>query len=414
MTTTLIVLLIVFTCLSGFFSGSETALFSLSSMRVRAFRRAPQSTKRLIARLLARPRELLSTILMLNVIANILVQNISSALFADVAGWGLKVGLPLVLTLLFGEIIPKTVAFDNNAGVASFVSRPIGLLHWLLSPIRRVITWITSYISRAMFFFLKRSEEISIDELKHALATSEEHDVLHEEEADLIRGYLTFGEVSVKELARPREEFITFDLKAPLSSLPLLFKNKECSRVPVCEDGIENIIGIIEAGDYFLAREKITSPKSLRHHLRKPFFIPETMSAKALLNKFEERDESMAIVVDEYGSISGLITREDLVEVVVGEIADRRDDKARFTRAGTDVIIASGKLELAELNELFNTDLKSESSIVTIGGYLTEQIGELPKAGTRYLTDHLLFHVLAADPNRVRRIYIRRLKEEES
>ena len=123
-----------------------------------------------------------------------------------------------------------------------------------------------------------------------------------------------------------------------------------------------------------------------------------------------ERKEPIALAVDEYGSISGLISLEDLVEKVVGEIADARDAKSRYTRSGEDVIIASGKLELAEFEELFGKALSSENNMVTIGGWLTERMGDIPKTGTKYTADGFFFHVLAADPTRVRRIYIRRLK----
>lgn len=134
------------------------------------------------------------------------------------------------------------------------------------------------------------------------------------------------------------------------------------------------------------------------------------MPAKALLRQMYEKQVSLATVVDEYGSVSGLITIEDLVETVVGEITDRRDEKSRYTRSGEDVIIASGKLELIDFEDIFNIPLTSENHMLTLGGWLTEQLGEIPKSGTKYLTDQFLFHVLAADPNRIRRIYVRRLK----
>ena len=143
--------------------------------------------------------------------------------------------------------------------------------------------------------------------------------------------------------------------------------------------------------------------------IKKPFFVPEAMKGDVLLRQFYEKKESIAVVVDEYGSITGIIAMEDLVEEVVGEITDRRDQGVFFTRAGNDVIIASGKLELSEFEEIFNVSLKSENLMVTIGGWLTEQLGDIPKPGTKYHTKEFLFHVLSADPTRIRRIYIRRL-----
>ena len=146
--------------------------------------------------------------------------------------------------------------------------------------------------------------------------------------------------------------------------------------------------------------------------LKKPFFVPESLHAHSLLRQLYERKESIAIVVDEYGSVSGIITLEDLVEVVVGPIVDRRDEKSHYTKAGDGVIIASGKLELGEFEEIFGIELPSENQMVTIGGWLTEQLGDIPKPGTKYVTDDFLFHVLAADSKRVRRVYVRRLKKQ--
>jgi CBS domain containing-hemolysin-like protein len=138
------------------------------------------------------------------------------------------------------------------------------------------------------------------------------------------------------------------------------------------------------------------------------------MSSEILLRQMYEKEESLAIVVDEYGSISGLIALEDLVEKVVGEIADARDEKSRYSRSGEDVIIASGKLELAEFEEIFGKALPSENNMVTIGGWLTEQMGDIPRTGAKYTAHDFFFHVLAADVKRVRRIYIRRMQSSQS
>ncbi len=402
----LIVFLIFFTLLSGFFSGAETALFSLSSMQVRAYRVDPSSTKQLIARLLGRPRELLVTILMLNVLVNLLVQNFASSLFGDFANWGLKVGVPLGLTLIFGEIVPKTAALSYNKAIAPKVAPTIGFFHRVLGPLRRLITTVTTLISKVMFFFLHKEREISEEEVEHALDTSTERGVLSKEEAELIRGYLDFQEISVKEVMRPREEMFIYDCKQSLEELKLLFAKKRCSRVPVCEGGVENIIGVMEAQDFFLFGDR-----PVKDVLRKPYFVPETMPAKLLLKHLGERNVELAVVVDEYGQLAGLVTREDLVEVVVGEIADLREGPKRYTKASEDVIIASGKMELTEFNDLFDVELESEESLVTIGGWLTEKLGDLPKSGDKFQTEKFLFHVLAAEPNRVRRIYIRRLRQ---
>ncbi|MFI5334109.1 MAG: transporter associated domain-containing protein, partial [Chlamydiales bacterium] len=222
-------------------------------------------------------------------------------------------------------------------------------------------------------------------------------------------GYLNLKDSTVKALMRPREEVLYFDLEEPLAKLVHLFVDQECSRIPICQGGLDKIVGIMTSRLIFLHRPSLHQTSDLLPFLQKPFFAPETMAAQALMGQMYEREESLAIVVDEYGSVSGLISLEDMVEVVVGEIADRRDEKNRYTRAGEDVIITSGKLELSEFEAIFDYPLKSEHNMVSIGGWLTEQLGDIPKTGTKYLTKDFLFHVLAAEPNRVRRVYIRRL-----
>ncbi|HSW86007.1 MAG TPA: hemolysin family protein [Rhabdochlamydiaceae bacterium] len=406
----LISVLIFLICCSAFFSASETALFSLSSMKVKAYKQDPDKRKQLVALLLSRPRELLVTIIMVNTIVNILVQNIVSTIFGDYSTWFINVGVPLALTLIFGEVIPKSIGLANNSTFSYKVAKPLAAIQRLLLPIRKLLSGIISFVSSFMFFFLEKEKEISVDELQHALKTSKQYGVLNEDEAQLVQGYLNLEESNVKEFMRPREDIIFYDTDEALSKLIHLFVDQECSRLPVCKESLDNILGIISSRIFFLHRPSLNTTEDLLRYVRKPFFVPETMHAKALLSQLYDRKESQAIVVDEYGSVSGLITLEDLVEQVVGEISDRRDEKYKFTRAKEDVIIASGKLELSEFEAIFSVPLISNSNMVTIGGWLTEQLGDIPKTGTKFTTDAFFFHVLAADPNRVRRVYIRRLK----
>jgi putative hemolysin len=212
---------------------------------------------------------------------------------------------------------------------------------------------------------------------------------------------------------RPREDVLYYDIHEPMSKLTHLFVDLECTRIPTCDGDIEKVLGIITAKDFFLLREKLTSQEELKKYITKPFYIPETTPAKILLRRFDEQGDVIALVVNEYGSITGLITREDLLEVVIGKISDLRDQKSLYTKEGENEIIASGKLELEEFNYIFNTYLVSENNFVTISGWLTEQLGEIPKPGFKIELEGFLFHILAADPNRIRRLYIRKLKPKE-
>ncbi len=379
-------------------------------MKVKAFKNSEDKRKQIVAKLLASPRDLLVTIIMLNIVINIMIQNITSSIFGDFSGWALNVGVPLALTLIFGEVVPKSIGMANNAAISYRVAPFLQSAQRFFLPIRKVLTSITSVVSRLVFFFLKSEEDISFDELQHALKTSRKYGILNEDEAELVRGYLILQEAQVKELMRPREEVLFYDMEEPLSKLVHLFVDQECSRLPVCRESLDNVVGMVTSQVYFLNRERLQSASDLIPLLQKPMFAPEGMSAEALLRQMYDKQESLALVVDEYGSISGLIALEDLVEKVVGEIADARDEKSRYTRSGEDVIIASGKMELAELEEIFGESLPSENNMVTVGGWLTEQMGDIPKTGVKYTAHGFLFHVLAADAKRVRRIYIRSLK----
>ncbi|MBT7461652.1 MAG: HlyC/CorC family transporter, partial [Waddliaceae bacterium] len=374
----LIIGLIVFTLCSGFLSGTETAMFSLSSIKVRTYQHSHDDRKRLIARLVLHPRDLLVTILMLNIFANIMVQNFASSLFGSFAGWSLRVGVPLAITLVFGEIIPKSLAIRNNERLAPIASPVISSLQSFFGPIRKVIIGITGAISRVLFFFLSKESPVTKKELQHMLKASKNRGVLFHEEAELIQGYLNLQETNAKELMHPREDIVCYDIGDPIAVLRDIFVEKKFSRVPVYDGDLDNIIGVATARRFLLHRHNISDPEDLRPFLRKAFFIPETTPAKSLFSQYRENDEALALVVDEYGSIAGVITREDLFEEVVGRIAEHHDEKPLYTRSADDIIIASGRLEIDDVEEVFDIELPSPNNMVTIGGWLIEELGDIP------------------------------------
>jgi len=382
-------------------------------MKIRSFEEGEDSKGKLVAKLLSRPRNLLVTIIMLNVILGILIQNVVANIFGNFAGWLLNVGVPLALTLIFGEVIPKSLSLVHNDKVATKVVTIVNRVEKILAPFRKVIIFITNGISHVMFFFLKKENEVSLDELKVALRNSKKFGFLNMEEAKLIRGYLNLDDDLIKEIMTPRQDIVGFDIHQDLSFLKDLFIDQECSRIPIYDKNLENIIGILWSGVFFLHQKEIQTQEDLKRFVKKPFFVPESTPAKVLFSQFYEKEEVMAMVVDEYGSICGLVTLEDLVEIVVGQIIDRRDEKVLYTKAGEDVIIASGKMELADFEEVFDVHLNSENNMATLGGWITEKVGDIPKEGAKLFHEGFLFHVLSSDQKRVRRVYIRKLNPTE-
>lgn len=405
----MILVLVLLILLSAFLSGSETSLFSLPPTKLKAYQAGGTTKQKLVASLMSRPRDVLVTLLMLNILVNILVQNTVASVWVE-GGWAFKVGIPLVLILVFGEVLPKSIALPKNTYFAPYVAPIIDKAARILKPIREPLTKITNGISRLFFVFLRKEESISVDELRHVLHASEESGILLPQECDLIGGTLDLQQSIVKEHMRPRDEILYFDIQDPLSHLMHLLVDLETTRVPVCNGDLEQLLGILSTRRYFIHGDQIKKSEDLRPILKKPYFVPESMKAWACLNDLRACGESLAVVIDEYGSISGLISQEDLIEAVVGEISDRRDPSQLFTRSSEEVIIASGKLELAEFKDIFGIALKSRENVVTLSGWLIEQIGDIPVAGAKYATDQFLFYVLAAEPNRVSRIYVRCLK----
>lgn len=383
-------------------------MFSLSSLQVKTFQGSEDRRKRLISELLVKPRDLLVTVFMMNTLVNILLQNVASDLFEGYAGWAMKVGIPLVITLLFGEIIPKNIGIQYNVWISLHVAPAIDFIQNLCAPLRKLIIYITTPISRKMFFYLHRADPISKEELRHTLETSQKHGVLEAEEAELVRGYLLLQEATVKEVMRPKDDILFYDIEEPLSKLIYLMKDMECTKLPVCKGGFDRVLGIITAKKYFISRDKIKTPNDLAPFLLKPYYVPESIPARVLLRKFTEQRMNLALVVDEYGSVEGLITEEDISELVVGDIMDLRDIKSSFTQSGKNEIITMGRLELAEFSMIFNEELPNPNGMVTIAGWLMDRMGKIPKSGEKYETDLFFFHILNSDPNRIKRIYIRK------
>jgi putative hemolysin len=401
----LVSFLIFLLLFSALMSASEIALFSLSSYSLRAYKESPDLKKKLVARLLERPKELLVTILIVHVVSGILIQNIAATLFGQFSSWLLNVGVPLILIIFIAEIIPKSIALSNNTYVALKVVKMVAFLEKLLGPLRLFLTWLTTHISHFLFFFLKKEKPLSQEELEFLLEKSKREGTLQKEESDLISSYLDLKEKVAKEVMQSHEEVLFFDTKDALGSLSHIFFEKKLSFVLVCEGGLQNLLGILSFQRFFLHEELFHTSQDVKKYLEHPFYIPESMNAWLLFHEFRKKKENIAVVVDEYGSILGCVLQEDLNAAVLADESEEKD----FTRLSEDVIIAKGKMELWEFAQIFGEELPTKSNVVTLGGWLTEQLEDIPIAGTKYVESDFFFYVLEAEPTHVERIYVRHL-----
>ncbi|WP_213357813.1 hemolysin family protein [Chlamydiifrater phoenicopteri] len=406
----LVGLLIGFTLCSSFFSLSQIALFSLPSSLISHYKRSPSKPLKAIASLLSHPHHLLITLIFCDIFVNIAIQNCTAIIFKDYESRLINVGVPLMITLIIGEILPKAIALPYNVSISKAITPIINFIRLLLHPI---LDWMIVGVNRVVQILVssKPSDSVNPKELKEVLQSCKDFGLVSQEEGRLIHGYLSLNDCSVKERMKPRHEILFYDVNKPISELYSLFADKRCSLVPICNDNIQNILGICSAKSLVLKEEPISTTTEILQLIKKPYYIPETISAKTALFHLVSHDETMGIIIDEYGSIEGLITREDLFEIVTGEIIDQRDEKTLYTQSGRDVLIAAGNLELVDFNEIFNINLPTTNNIATIGGWLTEQAGTIPPAGTKIIWENLSFQILDSAPNRVRRVYIRKLHD---
>src|SRR5262249_765750 len=247
-------------------------------------------------------------------------------------GWILKVGLPLALVLICGELIPKYLGLIHNEQLAIHFAPYVEWLEWIITPFRVVITNVAPFLSRLLFFFFNPEPPLSKEELQHILESSEGKGLLHRDEAELIYGVLYLEEKQVNELMRPRSEMLIYDIEEPLSKLIHLFSEQRVSEVAVFEMPEEKILGAIRARDFFINRAQIQSGNDLMKIWRKPFFVPETTSAKSLLEQLHQHDVPCAWVVDEYGATCGMITEQDLLSHVVASTHKQATEKQEYTR----------------------------------------------------------------------------------
>lgn len=408
----LITAIILLTLASAFCSLSEIAFFSIPASRIKAYRYNLNPRKRQIARLLKQSRSLLVTIFFLNTVVNILVQNLSSDLFDQPnSSWLLKVGAPLGLILIFGELFPKYLGLLYSEQVSNFAAPFYEWFQNITSPIRHAITRFANFFSRVIFFGMKIEKPLSQDELEHLFQTSEGLGIVQPEEVKLLQGYLSLEGKFAKDVMIPRNRMSFYDVEEPLSKLIFLFSEEDLEEVPMCQDSLDNFIGMVSSCDFLLRKNEMKSGQDILKIIHKPLFVPETTTLKSLLQQFEDREKRIALIVDEYGAISGLLSRNDLLNEVA-EPSQSVKDEQLYVKAGKDAIIANGVLPLRDVSELFEQNLMSAYHSVTIGGYLIEKLGIIPQSGATYQEGNLHFRILSADQTRIRKVYIQYHKGE--
>ncbi|MGG7179296.1 HlyC/CorC family transporter [Clostridium paraputrificum] len=406
-----IILLIVLLIMSGFFSMSETALMSLSKIRTRHMVEEEVKGAKLVAKLIEDPNKLLGAILIGNNIVNIGASSIATSLAVKMSGGSeaavaISTLIMTVLVLIFGEITPKSIAKQKSEKVSLLVGKPIKLVVFLFKPFISIFTGISSVFIRLLGGDPKASEPfITQEELKTMVGVSEEEGVLEDVEKEMIFNVFDFADMQVKDIMVQRVDITAVDIEDTYEQVLDVIRTEQFSRIPAYNDTIDNIVGILNVKDLIMANDK-TGEFKVEKYIREPYYTFEFKKITEVFKEMKKTRNHMAVVLDEYGGTVGIITIEDLIEEIVGEIEDEYDDENHMIEViKEDEYIVDGSARLDDISDLIGVSMESED-LDSVGGLLIEELGRIPDEHEEVLINNLRFVVEEIDKNRIKKVRI--------
>lgn len=407
-----VTLLVICLVLSGFFSSSETALFSISKIKACHVAKDGSKTGQLIVKMKKDPHTLLTTILIGNNLVNIggasLATSIAITSFESNAV-GIATGVMTLMILVFGEIFPKSFATQNNVLVARMVIFP---LYWL-SRIFFPLVLILNYIPKLYGSINPAYHTVTEDELMTMVEVVEEEGEIKEAEKEYITNIFEFDDTSCSEIMTPRADMFVVDAVEKLDIPAIL--STGYSRIPVIEHSIDNVIGILHIKNLFADYQKLSTSDEpidsldIKAIMKKPYFIPESKKLDSLLQEFKAKKSHMAIVVDEHGGVAGLVTLEDVVEEIFGEIIDETDRMVPdIVRLKDNKWLVAGRINVEDLNKEIDINIPESVSYDTISGFFLEQIDRIPQPGESVIIDRWTATVKDMDGNRIQSFIVKK------
>ena len=396
---------------SALISGSEVAFFTLNPNKWKE--KDMSKSQKIIKKLLHRPNNLLATILITNNFVNVAIIILSSYITASLFNFNnfpilefiIQVVVVTFLLLLIGEVIPKVFANQNALVFASVMSTPINILSKVLAPISKVLVATTSIIEKR---FQNKGYQISVDELSTALDLAGENDT-NEEEKRILRSIVEFGNIDVKEIMKSRVDVVAIEEKTDFKDVKELVVSSGYSRIPVYKENFDTILGVLYIKDMLLHIKK--EKFDWTSLVRTPFFIPESKMIDDLLKEFQEKKIHLAIVVDEYGGTSGIVTLEDIIEEIVGEINDEFDDDGiMYSKLDNSNYIFEGKTSLNDVLKTIDGEIdyfdEVKGDADTLAGLILELKGNIPEKGEVLVYEPYTFSIESVDQRRVKRVKI--------
>ena len=405
-----IVILILCLIFSALFSASETALMSLSKIRVKQMVENKEKGANRINKLLSDPSKLLSAILIGNNGVIIGASSLMTSLAIDAfgnTGVGVATGIMTLLILIFGEITPKSLAAQNSEKISLRLSGFVEFVIILVTPISFLLSKITNFMVKILGGKVDKNKPfITQEELKTIVNVSYNEGVLEGEEKDMIYNVFDFSDSEVNDVMVPRTEIVAIDIELPYEEIIKIITKEQYSRIPVYENTIDNIIGVLYVKDLLFLDSNKDSLFDLRKYIRQPYFTPEYKSIKELFKEMRTNRTHMVVIIDEYGGTEGIVTIEDLVEEIVGDIEDEYDKEIEEMEViQENEYLVNGNVRIDVINELIGTHIESED-YDTIAGFVIGIIDRLPELGEEIEYENIKFIVESIDRNRIEKIRI--------
>ena len=413
-----LIVLIVLIGLSGFFSSAETALTTCSKIKMRTLAEDGNVRARRVLKITDNSGKMLSAILVGNNIVNLSASSLTTTLAINAFGnaaVGVATGIITFLILIFGEISPKTLATVHADGIALAYSGVVSFFMKVFTP----IIFLVNKTSLGVLFLLRvkpneTQNSLTEDDLRTIVEVSHEDGVIETEEREMINNVFDFGDAQAKDVMVPRIDMTFADINSTYDELLAIFREDHYTRLPIYEESSDNVIGIINMKDLLLCEDRDSF--CVRDILRKPYYTYEHKSTSELLLEMRQSCNNIAIVLDEYGATSGLITLEDLLEEIVGEIRDEYDgdEEDPIQKINDLEYMVQGSMNLTDLSEALDLNLTSED-YDSIGGYLIGLLDHLPTVGENITTeDHIYFRVEDMDKKRINKIFLRLPEKAEN
>lgn len=401
-------ILIILIILSAISSGSETALVSLNKIKVKTLFKQNKKGSKALMRLKKEPKKLIITILILNNLVNISAAAIATMIAIETfgsVGLGIATGIMTLTILIFGEIIPKSYATSNNEKFALIISRPIEIITILLAPLTIPLMKLSDFITR--YDDNNVTPTTTEEEIKIILDVGEQEKIIEKHEKQYMKGVLKSGETTAREVMIPRKNIFVLESKMNIDQSIKKMIESGHTRAPVIEKSKDNVTGIVHLKQLLVAQQKGKGEKNISHVLKSPIFVSQREIVGKLLRELQSKREHMAIVLDEFGGVEGLLTLEDLVEEIVGEILDESDKVfGTIRKINNYTIIANGETDIEEVEKFFKIEFTGIEGASNINGILHNLLKDMPKQGDKIESNGLLLIVEKLDNNMASKVRI--------